>query len=155
MPGNKAWQRHGCYHLGAEALLALPLLKASLGCQDGLNLLDHFDPTADVRRFFKQLVDLRANYRALDDGFALVQRGNWTHDDYLPYSNGPATERSSASDTSLSILSENFSIVAWVSCKKIRTEVPVLSAGAVAASPTDASPVFRPGPETAVSLFSK
>ena len=93
MPANKAWQRHGCYHLGVEALLALPLLKASLGCQDDWNSLDHFDPTADVRRFFKQLFNLRANYRALNDGFALVQHGNWTHNNYLPYSDGSATER--------------------------------------------------------------
>ena len=49
MPANKAWQRHGCYHLGVEALLALPLLKASLGYQDDWNLLDHFDPTADIQ----------------------------------------------------------------------------------------------------------
>ena len=93
MPGNKAWQRHGCYHLGAEALLALPILKASLGCQDDWNSLDHFDPTADVRRLFKQLFDLRANYRALNDGFSLVKHWNSTHDDYLPYSNGSVTER--------------------------------------------------------------
>ena len=93
MSATKAWQRHGCYHLGAEALYDLPLTKASLGCKDDWNSLDHFDPTADLRRLFKQFFDLRANYRALNDGFSLVQHANWTHQDFLPFSNGPVTER--------------------------------------------------------------
>jgi len=48
MSSTKAWQRHGCYHLGAEALYELPLTKATLGCKGDWNLLDHFDPTADL-----------------------------------------------------------------------------------------------------------
>ena len=93
MASTKAWQRHGCYHLGSEALFALPLTKVSLGCHDDWNSLDHFDPTADIRRLFKHFFDLRAKYRTLNDGFSLVQHANWTHDDYLPFSNGSATER--------------------------------------------------------------
>ena len=93
MASNKAWQRHGCYHVGSDSLFDLPLMKASLGCQDDWNSLDHFDPTADVRRLFKQLFDLRANYRSLNDGFSLVPLGNWTYFDYLPFSNGTGTER--------------------------------------------------------------
>ena len=93
MPSNKAWQRHGCYHLGADALFNVPLGKALLGCQDDWNSLDHFDPTADVRRLYKQLFDLRAAYPVLNDGFSLVQNGNWTREDFLPYSDGVPTER--------------------------------------------------------------
>lgn len=93
MSANKAWQHHGCYHLGADALFDLPLLKSTIGCKDDWNSLDHFDPTADLRRLFKQFFDLRANYPVLNDGLSLVQLGNWTYLDYLPFSNGSATER--------------------------------------------------------------
>ena len=93
MSSTKAWQRHGCYHLGAEALYGLPLTKATLGCKDDWNSLDHFDPTADLRRLFKQFFDLRAAYGVLNDGFSLFQHGNWTHEDFLPFSNGSVTER--------------------------------------------------------------
>ena len=93
MSSNKAWQRHGCYHLGADALFDLPLTRAALGCQDDWNSLDHFDPTADVRRLYKQFFDLRANYPVLNDGFSLVKNGNWTYQDFLPFSNGTPTER--------------------------------------------------------------
>ena len=93
MSSTKAWQRHGCYHLGAEALFALPLTKISLGCKDDWNSLDHFDPTADIRRLFKHFFDLREKYKSLKDGFSLTKHGNWTHLDYLPFSNGSATER--------------------------------------------------------------
>lgn len=93
MSSNKAWQRHGCYQLGADALFNLPLAKATLGCQDDWNSLDHFDPTADVRRLYKQFFDLRASFPVLNDGFSLVQNGNWTYEDFLPFSNGTPTER--------------------------------------------------------------
>ena len=64
---------------------------------------------------------------------------------------------SSASDTSLSTFSENFSIVTWVSCNRTRTEVPVLSAGAEFVSPTGVKPALKPDPdpEAPASLFSK
>jgi len=73
---------------GAEALYDLPLTKATLGCKDDWNLLDHFDPTADLRRLFKQFFDLRATYGVLNDGFSLLQHGNWTHEVFLSFSNG-------------------------------------------------------------------
>ena len=93
MPSNKAWQRHGCYHLGSDALLNTQFSRVLVGCQDDWNSLDHFDPTADVRRLFKQFFELRAAYPVLNDGFSLTQNGNWTYYDYLPYSNGTPTER--------------------------------------------------------------
>ena len=93
MASNKAWQRHGCYHLGSDALYNLPLSRASVGCLDDWNSLDHFDPTADVRRLYKQFFDLRASFPVLNDGFSLVKNGNWTYEDFLPFSNGTPTER--------------------------------------------------------------
>lgn len=93
MTSTKAWQRHGCYSIGTDALFDLPLTRASLGCKDNWNSLDHFDPTADLRRLFKQFFDLRRLYPVLTDGFSLTQHGNWTYEDFLPFSNGSATER--------------------------------------------------------------
>ena len=91
---TKAWQRHGYHHLGLEPLNDLSLLNISLGCQDDWNSLDHFDPTTDVRRLLKQFPDLRAHYRSLNNGLSLVQHGNWTHQDSLPFSNDSVTEGS-------------------------------------------------------------
>jgi len=93
MFSSKAWQRHGCYHLGTDALYNLPITKASLGCKDDWNSMDHFDPTSDLRRLFKQFFDLRAQYPVLNEGLSLEKRGNWTHVDYLPFSGGSPTER--------------------------------------------------------------
>ena len=76
MSSTKAWQRHGCYHLGAEALYDLPLTKTTLGCKDDRNSLDHLDPTANFQQLFKQFLDLRAAYGVLNDRFSLLQHGN-------------------------------------------------------------------------------
>jgi hypothetical protein len=78
MFSNKAWQRHGCYRLGSDQYFNIPLDKAVLGCMDDWNSLDHFDPTADSRRMFAHFLYLRTVYSSLQDGFNLVQRGNWT-----------------------------------------------------------------------------
>jgi alpha-1,3-glucan synthase len=92
MFSNKAWQRHGCYHLGSDQYFNIPLQKSLLGCQDDWNSLDHFDPTADSRRMFGHFLYLRSVYSSLQDGFNLVQRGNWTYFIQLPGSNGTGTE---------------------------------------------------------------
>jgi alpha-1,3-glucan synthase len=92
MTSTKAWQRHGCYHLGSEQFYNAALNKALIGCRDDRNSLDHFDPTTDSRRLFSQFFYLRSVYPALQDGFALVQRGNWTYMVDLPGSNGTGTE---------------------------------------------------------------
>ncbi|EJD02308.1 modular protein with glycoside hydrolase family 13 and glycosyltransferase family 5 domains [Fomitiporia mediterranea MF3/22] len=92
MPGNKAWQRHGCYKLGSDQFYGFPLQKAITACMDDTEALDHFDPTAESRRLFKQFYYLREQYAALTDGLALVQRGNWTHLETMPGSNQTATE---------------------------------------------------------------
>lgn len=92
MISNKAWQRHGCYALGSDQYFNMPLGKAILGCQDDWNSLDHFDPTTDSRRIFSHFLALRNHYASLQDGFNLVQRGNWTYVIARPGSNGTVTE---------------------------------------------------------------
>ena len=92
MFSNRAWQRHGCYHLGSDQYFNFRLQKSLLGCVDDWNSLDHFDPTTDSRRMFAHFLDLRVTYDSLQDGFNLVQRGNWTYYIQLPGSNGTETE---------------------------------------------------------------
>lgn len=92
MMSTLAWKRHGCYTLGSQQYFNMPLEKALLGCHDDWNALDHFDPTADNRRLFAQFFHLRSVYAALQDGFNLVQRGNWTYLIDRPGSNDTATE---------------------------------------------------------------
>lgn len=92
MPANKAWQRHGCYKLGSDQFFNFPLQRALTGCQNDWNSLDHFDPTSESYRLFKQFNHLRQAYAPLTDGLALVQRGNWTHLETLPGSNNTPTE---------------------------------------------------------------
>ena len=89
---TKAWQRHGCYALGSEQYFNMPLGKAMVGCQDEWNSLDHFDPTMDSRRVFAHFLALREHFTSLQDGFNLVQRGNWTYFISRPGSNGTPTE---------------------------------------------------------------
>lgn len=92
MISNKAWQRHGCYTLGSTQYFNMPLDKALLGCMDDWNSLDHFDPTTDSRRVFARFNQLRGLYGALQDGYNLVQRGNWTKYIQRPGSNITETE---------------------------------------------------------------
>lgn len=92
MTANQAWKRHGCYTLGSEQFFNMPLEKSLFGCHDDWNALDHFDVTADSRRLFSQFNHLRTVYGALQDGFNLVQRGNWTYFIQRPGSNETATE---------------------------------------------------------------
>ncbi|KAF8197459.1 modular protein with glycoside hydrolase family 13 and glycosyltransferase family 5 domains [Pholiota molesta] len=92
MISNQAWKRHGCYVLGSEQYFNMPLGKSLMGCHDDWNALDHFDPTADSRLMFSQFHHLRQTYGALQDGFNLVQLGNWTYYIERPGSNNTATE---------------------------------------------------------------
>ncbi|KAA1115813.1 Cell wall alpha-1,3-glucan synthase ags1 [Puccinia graminis f. sp. tritici] len=70
----------------------MPLERALTGCQDEWNSLDHFDPTSPVRKVLSHFTHLRAQYPALQDGFNLAQRGNWTSFGQLPGSNMTQTE---------------------------------------------------------------
>ncbi|KAM5531218.1 hypothetical protein V8D89_015136, partial [Ganoderma adspersum] len=92
MFSNKAWQRHGCYSLGSDQYFNMPLGKSMIGCQDDWNSLDHFDPTTDSRRIFSHFLALRNQFGSLQDGFNLVQRGNWTYYISRPGSNNTQTE---------------------------------------------------------------
>ncbi|KZT42041.1 glycoside hydrolase family 13/glycosyltransferase family 5 protein [Sistotremastrum suecicum HHB10207 ss-3] len=92
MSESFAWQKHGCYKLGSQQYFNMPLQSSLLGCHDDWNSLDHFDPTTDTRRLMKRFNDLRATYASLQDGFNLVQWGNWTDFIQLPGSNGTETE---------------------------------------------------------------
>jgi alpha-1,3-glucan synthase len=92
MMSNKAWQRHGCYRLGSAQYFNMPLESALTGCDDDWNSLDHFDPTTDMRLLMKHFMYLRTTYNALQDGWDLVQRGNWTYFVDFPGSNNTATE---------------------------------------------------------------
>ncbi|KAF9483766.1 modular protein with glycoside hydrolase family 13 and glycosyltransferase family 5 domains [Pholiota conissans] len=92
MFSNLAWKRHGCYVLGSEQYFNMPLEKSLMGCHDDWNALDHFDPTADSRLMFSQFNHLRQTYGALQDGFNLVQLGNWTYYIERPGSNHTSTE---------------------------------------------------------------
>lgn len=92
MFSNKAWQRHGCYRLGSDQYFNMALDKSLLGCLDDWNSLDHFDPTTDSRRMFSHFLYLRSVYSSLQDGFDLVQRGNWTYYIQYPGSNDTPTE---------------------------------------------------------------
>lgn len=92
MISNQAWKRHGCYVLGSEQYFNMPLEKSLFGCEDDWNALDHFDPTADSRLMFSHFHHLRQVYPALQDGFNLVQQGNWTYYIERPGSNGTGTE---------------------------------------------------------------
>ena len=92
MFSNQAWQRHGCYHLGSDQYPGIPLGRALHGCTDDWNSLDHFDPTTDSRRMFGHLLYLRSVYNSLQDGFSLVQLGNWTYFIQRPGSNETPTE---------------------------------------------------------------
>ncbi|TFK55043.1 glycoside hydrolase family 13 and glycosyltransferase family 5 domain-containing protein [Heliocybe sulcata] len=93
MMSNKAWQRHGCYALGSDQFFGFALEKTLMGCKDDWNSLDHFDPTTASRRVYSQFLYYRSVYNALQDGFNLVQRGNWTYFIGLPGSNGTLTEK--------------------------------------------------------------
>jgi len=92
MISNSAWKRHGCYRLGSEQYFNIPLENSLFGCHDDWNALDHFDPTTDSRLMFSQFNYLRTVYGSLQDGWALVQRGNWTNFIQRPGSNQTLTE---------------------------------------------------------------
>ncbi|KAF7778692.1 CAZyme family GH13 [Agaricus bisporus var. burnettii] len=92
MISTPTWKRHGCYTLGSEQYFNMPLEKALFGCYDDWNALDHFDPTTDSRRLMAHFLHLRQVYGSLQDGFNLVQRGNWTYRIERPGSNGTQTE---------------------------------------------------------------
>lgn len=87
-----SWERHGCYKVGSEKYFNFPLDAALYGCDDPNVSLDHRDPSHPVRGVVKRMLELRATYPVLNDGFDMYQLSNHTHWIYLPGSNGTGTE---------------------------------------------------------------
>lgn len=118
MSSTPAWKRHGCYTLGSEQYFNMPLEKSLFGCYDDWNALDHFDPTADTRRVMSRFYNLRSVYGALQDGFNLVQRGNWTYRIERPGSNSTQTEMGlwsvSRSGLAQQVLNGTFNDQVWL-----------------------------------------
>lgn len=92
MTASMAWQAHGCYKLGSVQYYDMPLGRGLTGCTDDWNSVDHFDPTSQVRALTTQFTYLRSQYAALQDGFNLVQIGNWTTFGTLPGSRDTESE---------------------------------------------------------------
>ncbi|KAG7294144.1 hypothetical protein NEMBOFW57_004212 [Staphylotrichum longicolle] len=92
MVSTVSWERHGCYKVGSEKYFNFPLDAALYGCDDPNVSLDHRDPSHPVRGVVKRLMELRATYPALNDGFDMYQLSNSTHWIFLPGSNGTGTE---------------------------------------------------------------
>ncbi|KAK4155658.1 family 5 putative glycoside hydrolase family 13/Glycosyltransferase [Chaetomidium leptoderma] len=92
MVSTVSWERHGCYRVGSEKYPDFPLDAALYGCDDPNVSLDHRDPSHPVRAIVKRLLELRATYPVLNDGFDMYQLSNHTHWIYQPGSNGTGTE---------------------------------------------------------------
>lgn len=89
MVSTPAWKRHGCYRLGAEQYFNMPYDKVVTGCLDPQVALDHFDPTAQLRRASRNLNWIRSHYPAIQDGFMLSALSNFTRLDMYPHSDAP------------------------------------------------------------------
>lgn len=92
MFSNTAWKRHGCYKLGSDQYFNIPLSKSLLGCLDDWNTLDHFDPTANTRRLWRRMFQLRDVYGVLQDGYGLRQLRKVIHTIQRPYSTAPTDQ---------------------------------------------------------------
>ncbi|KAJ9634222.1 hypothetical protein H2199_009052 [Coniosporium tulheliwenetii] len=92
MSSSQAWQLHGCYKVGSTKYANFPVESAAWGCLDHNVSLDHRDPSHPVRNIIKLMFEMRKNYPVLNDGYYLQQLSNQTFDDFLPGSNGTATE---------------------------------------------------------------
>lgn len=92
MSSNRAWQLHGCYHLGDSALYGeVPDGPGLTGCHDDNVSLDHKDPSHPVRNVVKRMFEARQQYPALNDGYNLQSLSNQTEIDYLPGSGSLAS----------------------------------------------------------------
>jgi alpha-1,3-glucan synthase len=78
MFSNTAWKKNGCYKLGVQDIIDFPLERGLTGCTDDWNDLDHFDVTAETRRVWKRINQIRSIYPVLSDGFSLRETGEWT-----------------------------------------------------------------------------
>lgn len=75
---SQAWMRHGCYTLGSSIYVNWPVTKATEGCSDASQALDHRDPSAPIRNTLKYMFSLRDSFPALEGGWLLEQLSNQT-----------------------------------------------------------------------------
>lgn len=92
MVATGAWKRHGCYRLGADQYFNLPYDRVLMGCLDDKVALDHFDPTAPIRRTFRNMNYIRTQFPGVQDGFMLSHLSNHTHFVQYPGSGDVETE---------------------------------------------------------------
>ncbi|KAI3390844.1 hypothetical protein diail_8547 [Diaporthe ilicicola] len=93
MSSSRAWQLHGCYHLGDVSYSGdFPDGPARTGCNDDAVSLDHKDPSHPTRNIIKRMFEMRQQYPVLNDGFMLKTISNHSDDVLLPGSgNVPTT----------------------------------------------------------------
>lgn len=74
-----AWQTHGCYAVGTSQYTAnMSFAPAAKACHDDLTSLDYFNPASPGRAMLKQLHHLRAQYRTIQEAFAIQVNGNYS-----------------------------------------------------------------------------
>lgn len=88
MASQRAWQLHGCYHLGETVYVDIPFNSSGYGCVDDSVSLDHRDPSHPVRNVLRRMFELRRHYPTLNDGYTLLTLSNRTSDIFLPGSQG-------------------------------------------------------------------
>ncbi|KAL9609251.1 MAG: hypothetical protein Q9167_005970 [Letrouitia subvulpina] len=88
MASQRAWQLHGCYHLGETVYVDIPFNSSGYGCVDDSVSLDHRDPSHPVRNVLRRMFELRRQYPTLNDGYNLLTLSNRTYDIFLPGSQG-------------------------------------------------------------------
>ena len=92
MASQRAWQLHGCYHLGADAYYEPDFSTAANGCNDINVSLDHRDPSHPMRNILSRMFELRRQYPALNDGFNVTRLSKATRNIYYPGSYNFPTE---------------------------------------------------------------
>ncbi|KAI4280846.1 MAG: hypothetical protein L6R38_004122 [Xanthoria sp. 2 TBL-2021] len=92
MASQRAWQLHGCYHLGETVYVDIPFNSSEYGCHDDSVSLDHRDPSHPLRNVLKRIFEMRRQYPTLNDGYNLTSLSNQTYNIYLPGSEGLPSE---------------------------------------------------------------
>ncbi|KAA1072159.1 Cell wall alpha-1,3-glucan synthase ags1 [Puccinia graminis f. sp. tritici] len=86
-------KQHGCYRVGSQQYYKNASREGTYWMSRRVEQLGSFRPhLAQCGRCCRTLHILRAQYPALQDGFNLAQRGNWTSFGQLPGSNMTQTE---------------------------------------------------------------
>ena len=70
---SPAWTAHGCYQMGVETYVDLPITKGREGCKDPSTGWDHRDPSAPMRNIMKHMFALREKLPVLERGWMLEE----------------------------------------------------------------------------------